>query len=96
MAELWHGVERATPAQKAGRVNYLRAVISALPVIPHTEQTACEHARIWAKLAATGEMIGAYDLIIAATALERDSEVATFNCEHFKRVKGLRVIEPTL
>jgi predicted nucleic acid-binding protein len=31
---------------------------------------------------------------VAATALERGSEVATFNLQHFARIKGLAVIEP--
>jgi len=39
-------------------------------------------------------MIGAYDLLLAATALERGSEVATFNRRHFDCVPGLKVIEP--
>jgi predicted nucleic acid-binding protein len=39
-------------------------------------------------------MIGAYDLILAATALERGSVVATFNKRHFVLVPGLNVIEP--
>jgi len=39
-------------------------------------------------------MIGFYDVIVAATALERDSKLATFNKRHFVRVKGLTIIEP--
>jgi len=39
-------------------------------------------------------MIGDYDVIVAATALERGSAVATFNQRHFAKVKGLTVIEP--
>ena len=39
-------------------------------------------------------MIGYYDLIVAATALERGSEVATFNKRHFAAVAGLKIIEP--
>jgi predicted nucleic acid-binding protein len=39
-------------------------------------------------------MIGPYDLIVAATTLERESQVATFNKRHFAGVEGLRVIEP--
>ena len=42
----------------------------------------------------SGKMIGQYDLIVAATAVERGSEVATFNQRHFSQVKGLTVIEP--
>jgi tRNA(fMet)-specific endonuclease VapC len=94
VAELWHGVERAAGAQRVRRQKYLQAVITSLPVIPYTEDTAYEHARIWAQLEATGQMTGYYDLIVAATALERGSEVATFNSRHFTAVAGLRVIEP--
>jgi predicted nucleic acid-binding protein len=39
-------------------------------------------------------MIGYYDLIVGATALERGSEVATFNKRHFVEIKGLSIIEP--
>ena len=94
VAELWHGVERAAAAHKARRVKYLQTVLAPLPIVPYTEQTAYEHARIWAQLEATGQMIGSYDVIVAATALERGSEVATFNQRHFNVVPGLRVIEP--
>ena len=94
VAELWHGVERATAPHRAKRQQYLEAVLAPLPIIPYTEQTAREHARIWAELEAAGKMIGYYDIIVAATALERGSEVATFNRRHFDLVRGLRVIEP--
>ena len=69
-------------------------ISSPLPIIPYTEQTAYEHARIWAELEAAGKMIGYYDVIVAATALERGCEVATFNKRHFSLVKGLNVLEP--
>lgn len=39
-------------------------------------------------------MIGPYDLILAATALEHKSVVATFNKRLFECVEGLKVIEP--
>ena len=94
VAELWHGVERATGPHKATRQNYLQAVLGLLPIIPYTEQTAYEHARIWAELESSGKMIGFYDLIVGATALERGSEVATFNNRHFSQISGLRVIKP--
>ena len=94
VAELWHGVERATGPHKATRRAYLQAVLELLPVIPYAEQTAYEHARIWAELESSGKMIGFYDLIVGATAVERDSEVATFNTRHFAQIRGLRVIQP--
>jgi len=62
VAELWHGVERATGSHKTKREHYLRTVLAALPIIGYTEQTAYEHARIWAALESSGKMIGFYDL----------------------------------
>src|SRR5271165_5463017 len=67
VAELWHGVERATGAHRTRRERYLRTILEALPIIPYTDITAFEHARIWAALEAAGKMVGAYDLIVAAT-----------------------------
>ena len=96
VAELWHGIERANAAHRSVRERFIRALLEELPIIPYTAATALEHARIWASLEASGQAIGDYDLIVAATALERDSVVATFNKRHFERVRGLRVIEPTL
>ena|SRR5437764_3667409 len=94
VAELWHGVERATGLHKATRQSYLRTVLELLPIIPYAEQTAYHHARIWAELESSGKMIGFYDLIVGATALERGSQVATFNKRHFSQINGLKVIEP--
>ncbi len=94
VAELWHGVERGAEPHRSKRRTYLEAIVQALPIIPYTEQTAYAHARLWSALASAGKMIGAYDLIVAATALERRSDVATFNKRHFAAVKGLHIIEP--
>jgi tRNA(fMet)-specific endonuclease VapC len=96
VAELWHGVERATGRHRAARERYLRAFLSPLPILPYTEQTAYEHAKLWAGLQSSGTMIGYYDLIVAATALERNDEVATFNTRHFRHVPGLKMVEPLL
>lgn len=94
VAELLHGVECASGKRKVTRQRYLRAVLESLPVIGYSEQTAYEHARVWAELETSGKMIGFYDLIVGATALERGSQVATFNKRHFERIQGLTVIEP--
>jgi predicted nucleic acid-binding protein len=96
VAELWHGLERATVAHKIKRRNYLLSVLESLPIIPYTAKTAYEHARIWAELESSGKMIGFYDLIVGAVAIERNSEVATFNKRHFSQISGLKIIEPKL
>jgi len=94
LAELWHGVERATRPHRAARERYVEAILETFPIIPYTEQTAYVHARVWAELVAAGKMIGFYDLIVGATALERGSRVATFNKRHFAQIKDLGVVEP--
>jgi tRNA(fMet)-specific endonuclease VapC len=95
VAELWHGVERATANYKPRREDYLQMIFQALPIVSYTETTALEHARIWAALESSGTMIGFHDLIVAATALEHGSAVVTFNKRHFARIHGLKVIVPS-
>jgi predicted nucleic acid-binding protein len=84
-------------SERPGHIRWRGSVTwcSRIPAdYPYTEQTAYEHARIWAELEVSGKMIGFYDLIVGATALERGSEVATFNKRHFGQIRGLRVIDP--
>lgn len=95
IAELWHGVERASTAYRVERQDYIRKMLSLVKILSYTEATALKHASIWAELESSGKMIGFYDLIVAATALERGSAVATFNQRHFGQVPGLRVIDPS-
>jgi tRNA(fMet)-specific endonuclease VapC len=94
VAELWHGGERASSAYRVEREDYIRKILALVNILPYTGTTALEHARIWAELESASKMIGFYDLIVAATALERGSAVATFNQRHFTQVPGLKVIEP--
>ncbi len=94
VAELSHGVERGTGSHKLKRERYLHSILDGVPTIPYTYATALEHARIWAELESSGKIIGSYDLIVAATALERGSMLATFNERHFARVRGLKLIAP--
>jgi tRNA(fMet)-specific endonuclease VapC len=94
IAELWHGVERASTTHRGRRQKYLEAIVAVLPIIAYTEETAYYHARVWSDLETSGKIIGAYDLIVAATALQRGSTLATFNRRHFSQVRGLTILEP--
>jgi len=94
VAELWHGAERATGVHRARRRLFLQRLLAIFDFVPYTGETAFEHARLWAELESSGQMIGAHDLILAATALQTGSTVATFNKRHFAVVKGLNVVEP--
>ena len=59
-----------------------------------TEQIARVHADLWAGLATKGQLIGAHDLWIAATAVSHGMSLATGNVNEFERIPGLRLITP--
>ncbi len=94
VSELLHGVHRTTGAQRARRSAFVEHLLAGMRAIEITEQIARVHAEIWAQLAAKGEVIGAHDLWIAATALAHGMGLASGNTREFKRVPGLRLIEP--
>lgn len=94
VAELRHGVERATDAHRAARTLFFDRIVSTFETVPYTDATAKIHARIWAELESSGRLIGAHDLILAATALEHTGAIATFNTRHFASVPGLTVVLP--
>jgi len=96
VAELWHGTERATKGHKADRERYIRSIIDSLPILPYTESTGLEQARIWAEFESSGRMIGNHDMIVATTAIEHRCRVATFNNRHFSQERGLKVLEPVV
>lgn len=92
VSELLHGVHRASGAQRTRRSAFVEHLIAGMRAIEITEPVARVHADIWAQLAGKGELIGAHDLWIAATALAHGLALATGNGEEFARVPGLRVI----
>lgn len=94
VSELLHGAHRASGAQRTRRSAFVEHLLAGIRAIEITEQIARVHAEIWAQLAARGEVIGAHDLWIAATALAHGMGLATSNTREFTRVPGLRLIEP--
>lgn len=94
VAELWHGLERASSTHRVARERFLNAFVRNIAVVPFTEETGYVLARLWADLEKAGTRIGDHDMIVAATALLADCAVASFNVRHFSSVVGLRVIVP--
>lgn len=92
VSELLHGVHRADGAQRARRSAFVEHLLAGMRALEITEQIARVHADIWAQLAARGEVIGAHDLWIAATALAHGMGLATANTREFNRIPGLRLI----
>lgn len=92
VSELLHGVHRASGAQRTRRRAFVEHLLGGMRAIEITEQIARVHADVWAQLAAKGQLIGAHDLWIAATALAHGMDIATGNAHEFQRIPGLRVI----
>jgi tRNA(fMet)-specific endonuclease VapC len=92
-SELLHGVHRAQPGSvRARRSALVEYVISAIEPLPITTAIARAHAEIRAELEKDGNLIGAHDLWIAATALSHGMNIATANARDFGRVPGLNVV----
>ena len=91
-SELLHGVHRAGSAtRRERRQRFVDGILEAVAVLPFDLEAARVHARIWADLASGGRLIGAHDLLIAATALANGYGVLTANQRDFDRVDGLAV-----
>lgn len=92
-SELLVGVHRAnTPERRTRRTAFVNAILSAIPSIPIDGEIARIHARLFADLLARGQMIGAHDLWIAASALANDHAVLTANISEFSRISELEVL----
>jgi tRNA(fMet)-specific endonuclease VapC len=70
-----------------------------LRLVPHAfdveRDDAMLAAEIRAELMSRGEMIGLFDLLIAAQAQRRGLEIVTNNLREFQRVRNLRCIDWT-
>lgn len=92
-SELLHGVHRAREdGVRTRRQAFVEHLISSIEPLPVTTSIARTHADIWTGLERRGEMIGAHDMWIAATALSHGMAVATANVAEFERVPGLAVV----
>lgn len=93
VSELLMGVHRAdSEARRNRRSAFVEAIISGISILDFTTEVARVHAEISADLSKQGQLIGAHDLIIAATALHQALSLLTDNVNEFSRVPGLHVI----
>jgi predicted nucleic acid-binding protein len=93
VSELLMGVHRAnTEERRNRRLSFVEAIIAGVGLLDFTLAAARIHAEIYSELAKTGRLIGANDLVIAATARCYDLSLLTENVSEFSRVPGLRVL----
>lgn len=91
-AELLHGVERAdTEERKLRRQAFVEKVIESFPVFPFDLMVGRIYSHIWAAVARKGWIVGAHDLIIAATAISLDYTVVTANIRDFEKIPGIKM-----
>ena len=62
------------------------------PILPWSNDVSWQYGEIYRALAAKGQLIGANDMWIAATALVHGMGVVTNNVDEFRRVPGLTVV----
>ena len=88
LTELLHGAAKsARPTENRRAVEDFAARLELLPF----DEAAADHAAsIKATLESKGEVIGAYDLLIAGHARSRGLTIVTGNLKEFERVEGLR------
>jgi tRNA(fMet)-specific endonuclease VapC len=93
VSELLHGVHRAdSEPRRLARQAFVEQLLARLEPVPVSAQIARVHAEIWARLEADGQIIGAHDLWIAATALGHGMALVTTNVRDLGRIPGLAVI----
>lgn len=79
-------------AQRAGTLApIMRAILGAVRILPYGAEDARASASLRAALEKKGQPIGAYDVLIAGSALSRGLVVVTSSVREFGRISTLRV-----
>jgi tRNA(fMet)-specific endonuclease VapC len=91
LSELLHGAEKYGDRHK--RVTMVQTMLAPFQCLPFDEVDASHYAVLRHDLEVRGEVIGPYDLQIAAICLRHQLTLVTNNVSEFVRVKGLRVLD---
>jgi len=89
LAELEYGVEKSQ--QKERNKIALTTFLSPLEILTFSDNAAVTFGEIRAALEKKGQIIGAYNLLIAAHALSENLILVTNNTSEFSRIPGLSV-----
>ena len=87
--ELCYGAERYDDPQQ--RLAVIEGFAARLDVLPFDSRAAQHAGQIRATLERQGQMIGAYDVMIAGIARSQGLVLVTGNAREFGTVEGLRV-----
>ena len=89
LAEIEYGARKSRAYEKT--IAQYRKFTQSFESVPFSDTAAECYGRIRASLEMHGEVIGANDLLIAATAMADDSVLVTHNVKEFSRIEGLRL-----
>lgn len=89
LSELLHGAEKY--GNRLLRVSTIKSLLAPFPCLPFDEVDATYYATIRHDLELQGQIIGPYDLQIAALCLRHGFILVTNNVSEFSRVSGLTV-----
>lgn len=90
--ELKYGILRLSEEAAQPRLKALSKFLQFLTIIDVDEQVANIAANIRIDLERKGLVIGAHDVLIAASALSVNGQLVTRNVREFERVQGLQVV----
>ena len=83
-AELLLGAEKCNQVKRSTLA--VEEFISPFEILPFTQNCAYEYAKLRADLEAQGQVIGANEMLIAATAIANHATLITNNAREFKRI----------
>jgi tRNA(fMet)-specific endonuclease VapC len=87
--EMEVGIARSTSPQK--RKLQLQELASVVQILPFDYKEALKAASIRVDLEKRGQLIGPYDILIAAVTLSNKGTLVTHNIKEFRRIKGLQL-----
>jgi tRNA(fMet)-specific endonuclease VapC len=88
--ELRYGLQ-LNPQRAAKIEPIITSLLASVTLLPFGTAEAEQAAQIRSLLKTTGQPIGAYDILIAATALQHNLIMVTANVREFDRIPGLQV-----
>ena len=89
LAELEHGVQKSE--YKERNTIALTCFLAPVDILAFNDMAALEYGRIRADLEKSGNVIGSFDLLIAAHCLAEDLTLVSNNAAEFQRIAGLRL-----
>lgn len=87
LAELLAGAHKGGYDHHAHEIAFLHDNFEIVPIGPSLDT----YARLRTDLEMNGTSVDSFDLLIAATAIQRKMTLITHNTRHFSRIPGLKV-----